>query len=188
MSSTIPTILESQESQEMNEEKEWEGFDIPTLTDGFKTIEGGFLSKKCDAYEIIHTPHAELIRFFEANHDMNLWREHNDAYLIKKNDGSYVLKIVDHVREVDEWKLDTFMGISSEYKRVFKALNVSLSYMYCVDSSIHKRIALEDPEMTDDDKQSVSFKNEMFDEYNVEILCNEDADYVMKLESWVNKI
>jgi hypothetical protein len=60
--------------------------------------------------------------------------------------------------------------------------------MYCVDSSIHKRIALEDPEMTDDDKQSVSFKNEMFDEYNVEILCNEDADYVMKLESWVNNI
>ena len=185
MSSTIPTIGES---QEMNEEQEWEGFDVPTLTDGFKTIEGGFLSKKCDAYEIIHTPHAELIRFFEANHDMNLWREHNDAYLIKKNDGSYVLKIVDHVQELNEWKLDTFMGISSEYKRVFKSLDVVLSYMYCVDSSIHKRITLEDPKMTNDDKQSFIFKNEMFDEYNIEILCNEDADYITKLDSWVKNV
>jgi hypothetical protein len=62
MSSTmIPTIQERQESQEMIEEKE---FELPTLTDGFEATDGGFLSKKNDSYEIIHTPHAELIRFF----------------------------------------------------------------------------------------------------------------------------
>ena len=181
----IPTIQESQESQE---EKEWAGFELPTLTDGFETIDHGFVSKKNDSYEVIHTPHAELIRFFEVNHNMNLWREHNDAYLIKKNDGSYVLKIVDHVQEADEWKLDTFMGISDEYGFVFEKLNVTLSHMYCVDSFVYKRITLDDPEMTYDDKQSFIFKNKMFKEHNIEILCNEDADYIMKLNSWVNDI
>jgi hypothetical protein len=185
--SMIPIIQESQETiEEMIEE--WGGFELPTLTDGFEATDSGFFSKKNGSYEIIHTPHAELIRFFEVNHNMNLWREHNDAYLIKKNDGSYVLKVIEHIQELNEWKLDNFMGISSEYKYVFEKLNVTVQHMYCVDSFVHKRITLEDPEMTNDDKQCFIFKNKVFEKYNIEILCNEDADYITKLDSWVNTI
>jgi hypothetical protein len=187
----IPTVYETHESQEMIGEMTVEtggGVELPTLTDGFETTDGGFLCKKNDSYEIFHTPHTELIRYFEVNHNINLWREHNDAYLIKKNNGSYVLKIIENVHEYNEWKLDTFMGISSEYGYVFENLNITVNHMYCVDSFVHKRITLEDQEMTDDDKQSFIFKNKMFDEYNIEIICNEDADYITKLDSWVNTI
>ena len=44
----------------------------------------------------------------------NFEREHNDAYLVKKSDDSYVLNIVDHVQGPDEWEFQTCSGIFNE--------------------------------------------------------------------------
>ena len=181
-------VYPSQDSQDYDDENvvEWKGFELPSLTDDFVADNNGFLTKTTESYDIIHTPIDGVIRYFSVNHNMELWRQHNDAYLIKKNDNSYVLKIVDHVQESEEWKLQSYNMVLSEYRRMFKEIKVTVSYMYCVDTTIMNKLDPEGKDVSEDDAQMYRIWKELFDESNIKVLCNEDADYITKLNAWVN--
>ena len=181
-------VYASQDSQDYDDENavEWKGFELPTLTDDFVADNNGFLTKTTESYDIIHTPIDGVIRYFSVNHNMELWRQHNDAYLIKKNDNSYVLKIVDHVQESEEWSIGAYKMILSEYEDIFEEMNVSVSYMYCVDSAIMNKLDPEGKDVSEDDAKRYITRRRVLGKDNIKVLCNEDDDYITKLNAWVN--
>lgn len=62
--------------------------------DRFTNI-SGYLTKNCDSYDIIYFLQRELKKYFMDVHSIKIHRVPDEAYLIKKNDGTFVFKVLE---------------------------------------------------------------------------------------------
>ena len=172
--------------------KKWEYVtcNIPYLkSNGFTVDTAGYLSKKYESYEIIYLAQGGLNNYFMKNHKIKVHRNPDEAYLIKKNDNSFVLKILEKKYQNVEGsvidKLQTYMVMIEEYKYILKTLNITISYAYCLSKFLQQKLDCNEENMTSANQKFVVW-NQNFKKNSIEILYGEDIDYFTKLNAWIN--
>jgi hypothetical protein len=171
--------------------KQWEAdtCNVSKLIENGFVRTSGYLIKKYESHECIYLTQGELKRYFRNNHGIEMHRNPDEAYLIKKNDGSLVLKVLEKKFQNVEGsvidKLQTYMVMIQEYKRVLKTLNVSISYAYCLSPFLKKKLDCCRANITAQNQKFVIW-NELFDENNIGIFYGGDDDYFEKLNLWIN--
>ena len=171
--------------------KQWEAdtCNISTLIENGFVHTNGYLTKKYESYECIYLTQGGLKRYFRKNHSIEMHRNPDEAYLIKKNDGTLVLKVLEKKFQNVEGsvidKLQTYMVMIQEYKRVLKTLNVTISYAYCLSPFLKNKLDCCRENVTPQNQKFVIW-NELFDENSIGILYGGDEDYFVKLNSWIN--
>lgn len=152
--------------------------------DGFINI-SGYLTKNCDSYDIIYFSQRELKRYFMDVHGIKTHRVPDEAYLIKKNDGTFVLKVLEKkFQNVDGSvmeKLVNYTMFIEEYKDMLETLNISISYAYCLSPFFKTVLDCDNKKM----KAKFVTWNRCFKRDNVGIFYGGDIDYFEKLNSWI---
>ena len=147
-----------------------------------------YLYKKYENYEIIFVLQGGLKAYMNKILNIELFRNPDEAYIIKYNDGKYVIKILEkkaqHYEGSVEDKLLSCVLFRREYELALENKELALEnkikvyYAFCVSSFLQQKL-------TSKSKKYLIW-NKMFEEANIEILFGEDENYFIKLDSWIN--
>lgn len=167
--------------------KKWESVtcnESNLIVDGFVRVLG-YLTKKYENHEIVYFSQRELKKYFRQMHKLETHRVPDEAYLIKKNDGTFVLKVLEKKYQNCEGsvmeKLAGYSTIITEYKDMLKTLNIKISYAFCLSPYFKTLLCGERVK-----PKFVSW-NGCFARDNVGIFYGEDTEYFNKLNSWINE-
>ena len=148
---------------------------------GFQQKKDG-LHKKFTDHEIIYMEQSELKRYFKSNFGAVVHRKPDEAYFIKKSDGTYILKILEkkfqNVEGSVEDKLLTGPLIKREYELILEHFNITVSYAYCLSPFLAMKLRSNKPKYI--------IWNRIFIENNITVLFGADFDYYTKLDGWIN--
>ena len=140
-----------------------------------------YLYKKHENYEIIFVLQGGLKAYMNKILNIELFRNPDEAYIIKYNDGKYVIKILEkkaqHCEGSVEDKLLSCYFFRREYEYALEH-KFKVYYAFCVSSFLQQKL-------TSNSKKYLIW-NKMFEEANIEILFGEDENYFIKLDSWIN--
>lgn len=153
-----------------------------------KTKYGFYLTKKIGCYEIIYLTQSGLKKYFKKKHDIELFRNPDEAYLIKKvnSDGTYdkcIVKILEKKEQHCEGSVETKLWAGPSLKREYEIILGDMfvvNYAYCVNQFLTEKF--------DSKIEKYSILKKILKENNIEILHAHKKNYYKKLEKWVRSI
>jgi len=150
-------------------------------TDMSKSKNGYYLSKEFDDKTIYYVTKSGLKTFVKKHINMNitLYREPDEAYIIKKND-TYEFKILEKKNQNTEGSVDLKLyagiGLLKEYRKSFDN-NFTISYAFCLNNYFKKKFSSNN--MKYNNIQSVILESE------IEIMYGSDENYFEQLDNWI---
>lgn len=147
-----------------------------------KTIFGYKLTKIIDKKEIVYVTQGGFRIYMKQQFNKNIFRNPDEAYIIKKPDEKCVVKILEKKNQNTEGsvelKLYTGRSFIKEYSKVL-GNTFEIKYAFCLSNFYKKKF--------NSNKQKYIIMKQIINEDNVEILYGEDDNYIDKLNEWINK-
>jgi hypothetical protein len=144
-----------------------------------KSKNGYYLSKEFDDKTVYYVTKVGLKTFVKKHLNITLYREPDEAYIIKKND-TYEFKILEKKNQKSEGSVDLKLyagiGLLDEYRKAFKN-NCIVSYGFCLSDYFKKKFSSN--KMKYNNIQTVILERE------IEIMYGKDEDYFEQLDNWV---
>jgi hypothetical protein len=152
------------------------------INDGFTRSCEGHLFKINENYTLTYFTQGELKRYFQKKYDVSIFRKPDEAYLLELNDGRKILKILEKkyqgVEGSVEDKLLTGNQIKREYTIKLQSLNIEVSYAYCVNQFLEKKLK--------SNKDKYIIWNKMFLQDDIAIFYGGNDNYFLRLNEWIN--
>jgi hypothetical protein len=140
-----------------------------------------YLSKIDEDKTITFVQQNGLKTFMKTNHNLDVFRNPDEAYIIEYPCGRKVIKILEKKEQNVEGSVDTKLLsgpiFREEYEEALEG-KFEVVYAYCVSEFLQKKIM-------SDTKKFIIF-NKLMKKHNISILFGDDENYFETLNIWLN--
>jgi hypothetical protein len=148
-------------------------------TEMSKSKYGYYLSKEFDDKTVYYVTKSGLNTFVKKHMKSTVYREPDEAYIIKKND-TYEFKILEKKNQNTDGSVDLKLyagiGLLKEYRQAFEN-NYTVSYAFCLSDYFKKKFR--------SDNMKYKIMQDIILENEIEIMYGKDEDYFEQLDKWV---
>lgn len=146
------------------------------------TKHGYYLKKLFENTEIIYVSQGGLKTYIYEFYKIKLYRNPDEAYIIKYHDGRCLIKILEKKNQNIEGSVETKLYACDSLKRDYELMlndKFKIEYALCVSSFLQKKLE-------SDIKKYTNLKK-ILKEKNIEVFYGEEIDYFKKINDWINK-
>ncbi len=159
------------------------GYTKHSFTEKLNKQNGYYLSKTFEDKTIIFVSQQGLKKYMKKNHNIELFRCPDEAYIIEYNDGKKIIKILEKKEQNVEGSVDTKLLTGpifrEEYEEALEG-KFKVVYAYCVSEFLQKKIL-------SNTKKFIIF-NKLMEKHNISILFGDDTNYFETFDAWLNLI
>lgn len=145
---------------------------------------GYYLFKKYDndnnKNEVIFFLQSGLKFYIEKYYDIKIFRNPDEAYIIKYNNGKNILKILEKKEQNTEGSVETKLWSAPSLKREYELLlgdKFEISYALCVNDYLQNKFLSS--------HKKYVILNKILKENNIPILFGDDSSYYENLDEWI---
>ena len=142
---------------------------------------GYCLSKKYDDKEVIFVIQSGLKYYMKKYYDITIFRNPDEAYIIKYDNGISIIKILEKKEQNVEGSVETKLWSSPSLKREYEILlgdKFKVDYALCVNDYLQNKL------LSSNNKYIIL--NKILNENNIKILFGNDELYYDNLDKWIN--
>ena len=139
------------------------------------------LSKTFEDKKITFVLQNGLKTCMKKNHNIDLFRCPDEAYIIEYAGGRKVIKILEKKEQNVEGSVETKLWSGPSLKREYELVlgpGFEVFYGFCVSNFLKKKLVSSDKKYT--------ILNTILKESNIAVLFGDDANYFETLDAWVN--
>lgn len=150
------------------------------LESGFKK-EKGYLIKKYPDYEVIFVTQSELKNYIKNEYSIKLFRNPDEAYIIKRNNEKTIIKVIEKKEQRVEGSVETKLWSGPSLKREYSIIlgdQFEVEYSFCVNSFLENKMK--------SNELKYQVLQQILDENQIPILYGDSDDYFENLDNWLN--
>lgn len=158
-----------------------------------KSKYGYYLKRKINNIEIIYLTQSGLKTYFKLKHNINLYRNPDEVYLIKTDD-KYIVKILEKKEQHREGSVETKLWAGPTLKREYEIMlngmtskkekhiqpNFIVEYAYCINNFLSRKF--------NSNNLKYNILKYILKENNITILHGDRKNYYDKLKKWIRMI
>lgn len=122
-----------------------------------------------------------LKQFMKTKHNITLFRNPDEAYIIEHSSGKRVLKILEKKEQRVEGSVETKLWSGPSLKREYELVlgdKFEVHYAYCVNDFLKNKV-------TSSVVKKYMHLNTILQESSIPILFGQDDDYFLTLDAWI---
>jgi hypothetical protein len=149
------------------------------IDEGYEDHEG-YLEKVFEDKKIIYLTQGGMKKY-KLLKQHKLFRNPDEAYIIKYNDGRKVIKILEKKEQNKEGSVETKLWAGHSLKREYEIMlgdTWEVNYAFCVNDFLKKKLVSK--------KDKYITLNIILNESNIPVMFGDDDDYYYKLDEWIN--
>lgn len=139
-----------------------------------------YLCKNDEEKTVVFVSQNGLKQYIKYKYGIELFRNPDEAYIIEYASGRKVIKVLEKKEQNVEGSVETKLWSGVALKREYEIVlgsEFEVCYGFCVSIFLKNKL-------TSTDKKYVIL-NQIFAEYNIEVLFGEDDDYFSRLTRWI---
>ena len=140
-----------------------------------KTKYGYYLEKD----NVLYFSQSGLKKYIGSTYNCTLFRDPDEAYLIKKN-GKYILKILEKKCQNVDGSVDVKLCAAGYFIKEYKNSlddRFEVEYAFCLSKFLQEKYVSDEPKYT--------IMRKIHKEENVQVFFGEESDYLTKLSHWL---
>lgn len=140
---------------------------------------GYYLKKIIGNIKIIYLTQSGLKIYFKLKYNIILYRNPDEAYIIKTND-KCIVKILEKKEQHNEGSVETKLWAGPSLKREYEIIlghNFIVEYAYCINKFLSKKF--------NSDNKKYNILKQILKENNILVLHANKPNYYEKLEKWI---
>jgi hypothetical protein len=143
---------------------------------------GYYLKKKTDDIKILFFEQHGLKAYFKKKYDITLYRNPDEAYVIKTKD-KCIVKILEKKEQRNEGSVETKLWSGPSLKREYEIVlgdKFIVEYAYCINDFLSKKFQ--------SGNRKYEVLKQILDENNISVFYANDTNYCKQLISWISMI
>lgn len=133
--------------------------------------------------KIIYVSQSGLKMYVKQKYGITLYRNPDEAYIIKKDESQIIIKILEKKEQHREGSVEIKLWAGPSLKREYEIIlancahNFVVEYAYCVNKFLLEKFK--------SNNKKYNILGQILDENHIVVLCGDEPDYQESIERWI---